>query len=271
MVLQIANITKDTPELFHLLEEAYNDIFVDAFPDEKARESLDKLMRAAKGGFDKVDPVINILGENLEDPESYVIKGISIGYYYKRENVGLLAYNAIDPEHQECGLGKLMVESRIQSMQAFARAQGKELAGVFVECNDPLKVPASMDSMDPAKRIAIFEKWGARQIPIDYVQPPLEPGGYYDDNLVLLNYPIGGKYADKDCIESYLRGIYRDYRTEQIEADGQKITRVIRADDDYYFQQMKTQLDKTMLKDATAPAVPGYKKGVPKFNFFKPS
>jgi hypothetical protein len=268
MVLQIANITKDRPDLLHLLEEAYEDIYVPAFPDAKERESLEKFKKAINGGYDKVQIVVNVLGEHLEDPENYVIKGMSVAYYYEQQNVGLLAYNAISPEHREAGLGKLMVQSRIESLQQIARGQGKELAGVFIECNDPFKVTPAMDSMDPAKRIKVFEKWGARKVPIDYVQPPVTVDGYYTDCLVLMNYPLDGKYADKDCVESFLRGIYRDYRTERLQAGEETIERTIRADDDFYFKKMKKQLEDTAFEPPPAPPVPGYKKGAPKFNFF---
>ena len=269
-MLQIANITKDRPELFHLLDEAYKNIYLPAFPDEKERETLEKFHKAIDGGFEKIQIVVNILGENLEDPENYVIKGLSIAYYYENQNVGLLAYNAIDPEHQEAGLGKLMVLSRIEALQDVARQHGKELAGVFIECNDPCKVSEDMDSMDPKKRVAVFKKWGARQIPIDYVQPPTSVDGFYCDTLLLMNYPVDGKYADKATVESFLRGIYRDFRTEQIQIGGEKLSRTIRADDDHHFKQMKKQLDEvTFANDNNPGQEPGYKKNVPKFNFFK--
>ncbi|MDE1151123.1 MAG: hypothetical protein PW788_01180 [Micavibrio sp.] len=270
MVLQIANITKETPQLMHLLEEAYNDIYLPAFPIDDERESLDKFKRAINGDFDKVKVVINILGENLEDPKNYVIKGMSVGYYYEGQNVGLLAYNAISPKHREKGLGKLMVDSRISSMQQMARDNGHaELGGVFIEVNDPFKVSPDMDSMDPSKRVTIFKEWGAKQVPIDYTQPPVSADGYYCDSLLLMNYPVEGKYADKGTIENFLRAIYRDYRTEKVaSAGGDVTTRVIRAEDDYYFQKMKKQLDGAAVDSKAECKIPGYKIGVPKFMFF---
>jgi hypothetical protein len=268
-LLQIANITKDRPELLHLLDEAYNDIYLPAFPDAKERESLEKIRAAVDGKFDKIQIVVNILGENLEDKENYVIKGLSIAYYYENQNVGLLAYNCIHPDHQEGGLGKLMVVSRIEALQECAKKNGKELAGVFIECNDPFKVSEDMDSMDPKKRVEVFKKWGARQVPIDYVQPPTSPDGYYCDTMILLNYPVDGKYADKETCEAFLRGIYRDFRTEQIQLGDEKISRTVHADDDHYFREMKKQLDAAVFANDNKAEEPGYKKGVPRFNFFK--
>jgi hypothetical protein len=257
MVLEIANITKDRKDLYELLDQAYAAIYTPAFPNPDSRESLEKFKKAIEGGIPKVQIAVNILGENLLDPATRVIKGISIAYYYEPQNVGMLAYNAIDPNHREAGLGKLMVESRIDSLKKLAHANGgQQLAGVFIDVNDPAKVAPEDDSMDPSKRIAIFGKWGAHIIPIDYVQPPLSLDGYYCDTMRLMNYPIDGVYADKKVIESFLRALYREYRSD------------LKPDDDYYFQQMKSQLktaDLGVLIDNDT--VPGYKMNVPKYNY----
>ncbi len=271
MVLQIARITQDRPDLFHLLEEAYEDIYVPAFPDKNEREGLDKIQKAIAGKYDKLQIVVNILGENLDDQENYVIKGISVAYYFEQQNVGLLAYNAIDPQHREAGLGKLMVDSRIEALKDIAKASGRQLGGVFIECNDPMKVAPEHDSMDPAKRVKLFEKWGARQIPIDYVQPPVSKHDDYSENLLLLNYPVDGKYADKKVVEDYLRAVYRDFRTDFVQLENGETKKVtLRAEHDYFFKKMKGQLDTTKVETPPAPAVPGYKVGMPKYNMFKP-
>lgn len=267
MVLQIASITKDRPELFGLLEEAYHTIYVPAFPDDDERESLDKFMKAINGGFPGVGIAVNLLGENLEDPDNYVLKGISIAYYYEEQNVGLLAYNAISPAHRERGLGKLMVQSRIDTLKEMARDAGKKLGPVFIEVNDPAKVTPEMDSMDPNKRVAIFTDWGAKQMPLDYVQPPVDRDSNYCENLLLMNYPVDGKYADRKGVEDFLRAIYRDYRKELAAQEGGPELRTVRADDDACFRKMKAQLDKTRIKSGKKNRQPGYTVGVPGFDF----
>lgn len=270
MVLQIANITKERPELFHLLEQAYNEIYLPAFPDKKERDSLETFMKTIDGKYPNVEIVVNILGENLEDPDNYVIKGIGVAYYYKNQNVGLLAYNAIDPNHREAGLGKLLVDSRIESLKERAAAHGNVLGGAFIECNDPTKVAIEDDVMDPSKRLAIFQKWGARVVPIDYIEPPIRKDEVYSDTLLLLNYPVDGKYAGKAVIEDYLRAIYKDGKIIKQPANDNSTPKYIKAEDDYFFRQMKKQLDAVKIDDIKADPVPGYKVGVPKFRFFGP-
>lgn len=257
MVLEIANVTKDKPDLFPLLAEAYEKVYMPAFPNPDSRESLEKFMKAIHGGIPKVGIIVNILGDHLSDPDpaKRVIKGISIAYYYEPQNVGMLAYNAISPEHREGGLGKLMVDSRIESLKQMARTHGKNLAGVFIDVNDPQKVAKEDDSIDPSQRIAIFEKWGAKTIPIDYVQPPLSEDGYYCDVMRLMNYPVDGKYADAKIVEAFLRGLYREFRSDK------------KPDEDYHFAKMKKQLHAADLSHLQDNKAPGYTVNVPKYAF----
>lgn len=256
MVLQIANITKDTPDLLPLLKQAYDRVFAPAFPIPESRESLDKFMRALNGDIPGVSIIINVMGENLDDPAKRVLKGFSVGYYYEHHNVGLLAYNAIAPEAREKGLGKIMVQSRINSLKQRAAATGRKIAGVFVDVNDPTKVRPEDDGMDPVKRLQIFTNWGAVRVPIDYVAPPLEKDGHYCDTMLLLNYPVDGKYASRQTVDMFLRSMYREFR------------QTTRPDDDFFYRQMKAQLEgvpASHLPDAQANICPGYMKDTPDF------
>lgn len=264
MALQIADITKDRDDLMHLLDRAYHDIYVPAFPDPDERESLEKFKRGIRGEIPGVDIAVNILGENLQDKNKAVIKGISVGYYYRAQNVGLLAYNAIAPEAREKGLGKIMVQSRINSLKNHAAAQGKKIDAVFIEVNDPQKVSAENDSMNPADRVAIFTKFGARKVPIPYVQPPIDKDSPYCDYLLLMNYPVDGRYAEPQAVERYLRGIYRKERMGH------------EPEEDHYFKQMADALRKMLaaaMPDAQTPVTPGYMVGTPPFSYVakKPS
>lgn len=257
MTLEIANVTKDRPDLYPLLDKAYHDIYVPAFPDDDERDSLEKIKDIIEGRLPKVGIAVNLLGENLDDPDpaKRVIKGIGIAYYYEPQNVGLLAYNAIAPEHRERGLGKILVQSRIQSLKKLAKKAGKELGGVFIEVNDPKKVSPETDSMDPAKRVKIFQEWGAVPVPIDYVQPPVALEGCYCESLMLMNYPLDGKYAGKKEVEGFLRGIFREFRSDR------------KPDQDYFFKKMKKELDGVQIGPHAENNDPGYTKGAPDFKF----
>ena len=62
---------------------------------------------------------------------------------------------------------------------------------VFIELNDPLRMPAedyardtAFTGLDQIDRIRIWAKQGARVVDHPYVQPPLAPDGEPDDNLI---------------------------------------------------------------------------------------
>lgn len=207
----IHTVNANSQKSLELLEKAYREVYEAAFPIKEEREPLSVWLDNLKGKNPAVDIVIVIAGDNL-DTKTPTLKAISVAYYYNQQDAGLLAYNAVAPAFQGQGLGHTMVDARKMALLEVAKSKGNKLGGVFIECNDPAKVPPEKDVMDPAKRIALFKKWGALVLPIDYVQPPLETGGEKCDALKLLAYPHPetGKYPTKAEIKNFLTGIYTE-------------------------------------------------------------
>ena len=207
----IHTVTANSQKSLDLLKKAYKEVYEVAFPIKEERESLDVWLNNLKGKNSAVDIVIVIAGDQL-DTQNPVLKAISVAYYYNQQDAGLLAYNAVAPQFQGQGLGRTMVDARKMALLELAKSKGKTLGGVFIECNDPAKITPEEDVMDPAVRIKMFEKWGAKMLPIDYVQPPLETGGEKCDALKLLAYPHPetGAYPTKGEIKAYLTGIYTE-------------------------------------------------------------
>ncbi len=56
----------------------------------------------------------------------------------------------------------------------------------------------------------MYKRWGARRIPIDYVQPAVEQGGPRCYDLLLLAWPVRGAYPEDEAVRDYLRALYRD-------------------------------------------------------------
>lgn len=191
-----------------LMRRAYHDIYVPAFPIEDERDSLEKIESRLKEPVNGVERVILLAGKHLDDPQKAEVYGISIAYYYGSHQAGLLAYNAIDPQYQQMGLGRLMVQGRIKGLEELAAQSGKPLKSVIIEVNDPQKVSPEEDSMDPNKRVALFEKWGARQIPVPYAQPALAPGQEKCHTVMLMAYPQNGQYPDAKGVGAFVEGIY---------------------------------------------------------------
>jgi hypothetical protein len=144
------------------------------------------------------------------DTKAPSLKGIVIGYYYHKQDVGLLAYTATSPEYRNQGLGRIQVDVLGEALLTMAKSHGGTLAGYFLECNDPEKVKPEEDSFDPAARIKLFQKWGARVMPIDYIQPPLEAGADKWSKFKLLAYPHPEtrQYPTLAGLKAFIKGIY---------------------------------------------------------------
>jgi GNAT superfamily N-acetyltransferase len=199
----------DDPKSAALLKRAYNEVYLPAFPIAAERETLEQWTSRLKRGKDD----IVICGENLGDPEKAVIKGICVGVYYSISDVGLLSYYAVHPKAQGQGIARQMINRVKDLMLERAEEKGGVLKGVFIEVNDPAKVPANKDSFDPALRIDVSHKLGARDIPVSYVQPPLQPGAPKCDGLKLMAYPHPktNKYPGPDAVKAFMEAMYQSH------------------------------------------------------------
>ena len=174
-----------------LLTKVYHEIYVPAFPIEDERAPLHLWLRRLNPNSNApVKYAIILSGKDLASLDVKSVTGISVGVYYKESRTGYLTYNAVRPECQRQGLGRSFVYERIEALKGIAADQGQDLQGVFLDINDPAKVKPEEDTMDPAIRMARFKKWGAREVPIDFIQPAFEEGGKGYDKLKLLYYPV---------------------------------------------------------------------------------
>ncbi len=199
----------DDPASAKLLKRAYNEVYLPAFPIAAERESLEQWCARLKRGKDD----IVIVGENLGDPDKAVIKGICVGVYFSISDVGLLSYYAVKPDAQGQGIARVMIDRVKQLMLERAEANGGVLKGVFIEVNDPTKVAANQDSFDPATRVSVSHRLGAKDIPVSYVQPPLQPGAPKCDGLKLMAYahPKTGKYPGPDAVRAFMEAMYQSH------------------------------------------------------------
>jgi len=200
----------DDEHAIELMRRAYDEIYIPAFPIEDERDSREKIEAGLRDPNANVKRVILLAGRGLKDPDPAKadLAAIGIGYYYNT-GAGLLAYNAVSPDLQGGGFGKMMVQGRIRGLQEVAAENGQELKTVVIEVNNPAVVKPEDDSMDPKTRIAIFEKWGAKVVPVDYVQPPLGDGLGKSRNSLLMVYPLNGEYPDAEQVGAFVTGIWQ--------------------------------------------------------------
>lgn len=199
------------PRSVALLTTAYETIYKPAFPNPADREPLEKWIRLMKDKKADTRLLVVIAGTDL-DTDHPVIKGISTAEYYPQYDVGQMAYNAIAPAFRNEGLGHVMVDARKQALLDMAAADNAVLRGIFLDCKDPAKVKASEDSIDPAIRLKVFQKWGARVMPVDFVLPPLHLGEEPCDKVLLLAYPHPqtGEYPDREAMRDFITVTYHE-------------------------------------------------------------
>ena len=209
-------IDLDQPGHLDLFRRAHDEIYDISFPDSNQRDEfsfwLDHLNRRDGPCGDYIAVVT---GDNLREPANSNVQGISIGVYYNQVKTGFLAYHAVHPDARGQGIGRPLFESLRSVFRERAAHDKGRLRAVFSDINDPAKVSRQDDVFDPAKRVAIFEKWGARRVPIDYVQPALASDKGKGENMLLLSYPDdNGYFPSPDLIASFLRAMYAGYGLE---------------------------------------------------------
>jgi hypothetical protein len=197
---------KKNPEHIHLVEQAYNEIYLSAFPIAEERQTLAYMRECLHLEPDAPrDYIFIAAGTDLDDPSKAKVDALGIGIYYKKAQTALLAYNAVRPGVR--GLGRVMVEERIKAFNQIASREGHPLRGIYLEVSNPDMIDD--DVMDPRKRIEAFQKWGAEIIPIDYTQPPLSPDTGKCDHLLLMNYPtVDGHRPSPEETLAFLREMY---------------------------------------------------------------
>jgi GNAT superfamily N-acetyltransferase len=184
-----------------LLNKAYDTVYKSSFPMADERETKADLQQYTKDG----DTIVTLIGEKLDSAKP-VIKGISVMYPYpdedKKQYIGLLGYLAVGEKYRKEGLGHTLFDVSRMDIADRAKAEGLKLAAMVHECNP---VGTKNDNMDPAKRMAMYERWGCIKVPFPYSQQPLTADGE-SVPLVLMAEPDPktGKYPSKQAIKDYL-------------------------------------------------------------------
>ncbi len=206
------------------LETAYIHDTKNAALLDRGMELFDKTwpeyagVETAEGFLENIDnpdnnwkPFIMLLGRNLDEPEKAEIVGFRYALYFPESQTSLLVYLAVDEKYRDKGIGHAMVNETVKGLDLMAQKDGKPLNGVFFEINDPAKVSIEEDSIDPAVRKQIFEKWGAKQMPVDYVQPPWEEGAEQTSKFLLMAHKINDALPGPEATKNFLHDLYKDY------------------------------------------------------------
>jgi GNAT superfamily N-acetyltransferase len=198
-----------------LLDAIYHGLYRRSFPFEEEREDLDfwrrNLWEPEPGSL-----VVHFLvaGREIHSRDSRAIAGFVGTEYYPESSVGLVTYIASAPEWRGRGAGRALLEAAVKELEEDARATSVTLRAVFAEIHEPTLVPPNVDSIPPRDRVAIMARYGAKRVPIPYVQPALGDGGARAYGLMLVAFPSGGRSGPQvdrlpaKTVRDFLRELY---------------------------------------------------------------
>lgn len=174
-----------------LLQRFYTESYVQEFPDENERESLENmrtyLRKKAEGWYGRNNYHI------LVARDGEVLLGGVVCDYLAEPNAGVIEFLFIAQTARRRGLGKRLHDETERLLEADAVTAGyAELAYVIAEMNDPYMTDARTDNMNPFERASIWSRWGYCVIDFPYVQPALSVEQGSVSNLCLLAKPHHG-------------------------------------------------------------------------------
>ncbi|MFN5653757.1 MAG: hypothetical protein ACK465_09060, partial [Flavobacteriia bacterium] len=110
---------------------------------------------------------------------------------YPEQGVVHLIYIAVAQNKRGNGIAKRLIKEILPSCLAQLQKQlNCSFKAVLFESNIPWLT--TKDAIDPKTRLQIFEYFGAKAIPIKYVQPALHEAKKEVENLFLLSFPLEG-------------------------------------------------------------------------------
>jgi hypothetical protein len=206
-----------------LLDRVYTELYLPSFPLPEEREDP-SVWRPALWGEPEDDAStfhFLVAGSGLGGVAPK-IAGLITFEYYAGSRCGLIGYVAVALGGRRAGLARELLARAVRMLHADAAAAGARLAAVFAEINDPTKVSAADDSIDPRERVAAMARMGARRVPIPYVQPELRPGQGRGRRLVLVAFPLDGtpvSTLETNVVRAFLAEYYEGFGVADPEAD----------------------------------------------------
>ena len=178
-------------------------IYEFAFPDPNEVEPFDKIEGRI---FNPESALGTLVVLAIEDGEVY--GGLIADWYSGCRSIEII-YIAVSKEFTRRGLGSRLLN---EGTRLICDSLGGNIKCVYAEVENPFTAYVPTGSIDPVSRLKFFSTQGARRVPIDYIQPPLEKGKGYANNLFLICFPAFSKcgedgIATKD-LSAFLQSFY---------------------------------------------------------------
>jgi GNAT superfamily N-acetyltransferase len=149
------------------------------------------------------------------------ILGAAVGDWFPDSRVQLLSYIAIAPAARSRGVGTLLLRTVVQRWIAQLAP-----ALILAEVEDPRHYEPS-EYGDPVARLRLYERLGARSLPVPYFQPALSADRSRVPHLLLMVFAHGDRpwpgegTVDGAVVERFLIEYLRRAEGDVRESDGQ--------------------------------------------------
>jgi GNAT superfamily N-acetyltransferase len=105
------------------------------------------------------------------------VAGLAFFGYFRRQNLGYFAYLATRTDLRGRGLGAWLCGQVFEAVRQLAQAEaGADPRLIFWEVRRPEDAADEAEAERRRRRIAFYERLGARLLPIDYTCPPVTEG-----------------------------------------------------------------------------------------------
>lgn len=141
--------------------EFYRTVLMHSFPPDEL-DSLDNLLVAVRSDASSI-----LIAHGRDGG----VVGGAIGDRFPDSNVMLLSYLAIRSDIRSGGVGSTLLRAALAD---WTRRYAPDL--LLLEVEDPRYFAGSADHGDPVARVRFYERFGARVLPLPYLQPALVPG-----------------------------------------------------------------------------------------------
>jgi ribosomal protein S18 acetylase RimI-like enzyme len=175
----------------------YGQIYLQAFPNDDERESLENLIRFLQSSNEGEDRHII----HMKNKSSII--GSMIFSYFHKSNAGYIPYIVIDPSYRQKGYARTLFERAMQILEQDAKKLKKNLVKYVY-----LEIDKFGDKIPPSAYL--WHRLGFKRINLSYIQPPLNKEKSHSDNLILAVYPLNhdNSFIPSDDVKIFLKEFF---------------------------------------------------------------
>jgi ribosomal protein S18 acetylase RimI-like enzyme len=202
----------------------YGQLFLQAFPNDDERESLENLIRFIQSGNEGEDRHILFLKDNSS------IIGCIIFSFFQKAGAGYIPYLVVDSSYRQKGYARILFERAMQILEQDAKNYNKNLVKyVFLEID-------KFDNKIPPYAY-LWHSLGFKRVNLSYIQPPLNKEKSHSENLILAVNQLTSKksFIPSEDVKVFLK----EFFTNSFDIPRQLI--------DDYIRDMNCKLDEKIM------------------------